>query len=236
MHLSTSYRFDITVAVQDLGRMMTCAIEEHWDAALRVLIFLRDTAEHGTIYYAGSSTAINLEDIRPILSTYADADWAGDIDDRKSLTGIVVQLADIKNYLERPFGDVISYRCKKQSCISLSTTESEYYSLGELTQQIVWLRRLLLELGFPQTVPTPAYQDNQACAKLASSEMLSVRSRHIDVKAHYTRHAIKHLLMQIFLIPTASMRADLFTKNLPVPDFIKFCEELGMIDGTQYRR
>jgi Reverse transcriptase (RNA-dependent DNA polymerase) len=235
MHLSTSFRFDINVAVQDLGRMMTCSTDDHWQAALQVLIYLRDTAEFGMIYYAGSAQQIILSDINPIFTSYADADWAGDVDDRKSLTGIVIQLADLKNYLERPVGDVIYYRCKKQSCISLSTTESEYYALGELTQQVVWLRRLLSELGFQQTVPTPAFQDNQACAKLATSEMLSVRSRHIDVKAHYTRHAVKHLLMQICLLPTQLMRADLFTKNLPVADFIKFCGELGMVDAAMHR-
>jgi hypothetical protein len=122
------------------------------------------------------------------------------------------------------------YRSKKQSCITLSSTEAEYYALGECTAQVIWLRRLLSELGFPQSQPTVIYQDNQACIKLATSEMISSRSRHIDVKSHFTRHAITHGHLILHFTPTTSMRADIFTKNTTASVFYPLRRQIGMKD------
>jgi hypothetical protein len=205
---------------------MNCPTENHWQAALWVLLFLKGTPNKGMTYFCPGN--IPRSAICPTLIAFADANWAENAADRKSISGLVVQLHDVTYAAQRPIGNVIMYRSKKQSCVTLSSTESEYYALGEATAQIVWLRRLLSELGFQQQQPTTMYQDNQACIKLASSEMLSSRTRHIDVKYHFTRNAITHEYIRLEYVPTKSQRADLFTKNLGRDLFNNLCIEIGM--------
>jgi hypothetical protein len=47
---------------------------------------------------------------------FVDADWAGDLDRRRSTSGYVFNL----------FGGEISWMSKRQAVVALSTTESEY--------------------------------------------------------------------------------------------------------------
>src|SRR5207342_962162 len=82
------------------------------------------------------------------IKAWADADWAGDPDTRRSRTGYVIMLA----------GGPISWASRRQDlgsgpAVSLSSTHAEIKSLCSCTRQIVWLRLLLKELGFAQQGP-----------------------------------------------------------------------------------
>ena len=60
---------------------------------------------------------------------------------------------------------LISWRCKKQDRVSKSSTEAEYRVMSTACSEIVWLRGLLEELGFPQTTSTPLHADNTSAIK-----------------------------------------------------------------------
>lgn len=67
---------------------------------------------------------------------YADANWAEDRNDRKSNS----------DYIFKVHGGVVSWRCRKQSCVSLSSTEAEFIALSEACQEAAWIRRILEDL------------------------------------------------------------------------------------------
>jgi len=73
----------------------------------------------------------------PLLTAYADADWAGDVD-RKSTTGFLIEI----------YGNPVCWVTKKQSTVALSSTEAEYVALAMASTEIVWIRNLLMELGW----------------------------------------------------------------------------------------
>ena len=77
----------------------------HWQAVKKIFRDLRGTSDLILCYQGG--------DLR--LRGYFDANWASDRDERKSTTGYAFLLS----------GVVISWCSKKQSCIALSTMESE---------------------------------------------------------------------------------------------------------------
>ena len=64
---------------------------------------------------------------------FADFDWAGDLDDRKSTTGYVFTLGS------RP----ITWACKKESSISLSSAVAEYRGAVEASKEALWLLQIL---------------------------------------------------------------------------------------------
>ena len=67
---------------------------------------------------------------------FSDADWAGDIDDRKSTSGYLFQLS----------GAAISWRSKKQRCVALYTAEAEYMALASEAQEAMWLQQIVTDL------------------------------------------------------------------------------------------
>ncbi|KAG2791160.1 hypothetical protein PC112_g24363 [Phytophthora cactorum] len=127
MHLMTATRPDIAYAVGYVSRFMENPQEEHWVAVKRIFRYLQGTKTHGICFKPGDNI-----DFRG----YSDADWAGDLADRKSTSGYMFML----------MGAPVSWGSKKQSSVSLSTSEAEYIALSLAIQEVKWIHRLLCEI------------------------------------------------------------------------------------------
>ena len=101
-------------------------------------------------------------------------------------------------------------------------------SLSAATQELKWLVQLLGELGFPQNEVT-LKQDNTACINIADSSSSHARTKHIDLRHHFVREAKKMGLLSLEWCSTDVMLADLLTKVLPAPRFLKLRSLLNVI-------
>ena len=112
----------------------------------------------------------------------------------------------------------------------MSSTESEYVALCETTQEVVWVRNLLEGIGFQQDQPTATiiYEDNQGAIALSQNPKDHSRTKHIDIKFHYTREQINEKKVKLEYCPTGDMVADTLTKGLPKPAFEKFRAGMGV--------
>ena len=119
-------------------------------AAKRILKYLNQTKDLNLTYVRNSPEA---------LVGYSDADWAGDVQDRRSTSGNVFLLG----------GGAIAWSSRKQSLVALSTVEAEYMALSVATQEAIWLRHLQEELGVSNTVPTLIFEDNQGVISMAKN-------------------------------------------------------------------
>jgi hypothetical protein len=84
----------------------------------------------------------------------------------------------------------------------------------EAATEIVFLRNLLSELGFPQRDATVLYEDNQSAIHMVNGRGSFQKSKHVNVKYHYTRDLIKKGLVNVVYCKTSDMRADILTKGL----------------------
>ena len=123
---------------------------------------------------------------------------------------------------------IVSWSSKKQSTVALSSCEAEYVALCGAGQEVVWLRSLLADIGFPQKRPTVVGEDNQGALCLAKNPKDHNRTKHIDIKYHYTRQLICSNQLEIEYIPTGKMIADTMTKGLPKPKFVEFRSSMGV--------
>ena len=82
---------------------------------------------------------------------YVDSDWAGNIETRKSVSGISFIIA----------GAPIVYKTINQKTVALSSTKAEFYALSEAGKLTLYIRSILEELHIPQTDATVVYEDNQ---------------------------------------------------------------------------
>ncbi|XP_053696764.1 uncharacterized protein LOC128744045 [Sabethes cyaneus] len=83
-----------------------------------------------------------------LMTAFCDADWANDINDRRSITG----------YLLKVFDCTVIWTTRKQRAVSLSSTEAELCALCEATCDGVWLMRLLVDIGYKIKTPIPYHE------------------------------------------------------------------------------
>jgi hypothetical protein len=102
---------------------------------------------------------------------YVDADYAWDLDDRRSITGYVFTLA----------GGPICWKSMIQSTVAMPTTEVEYMAVAEAAKEALWLTGLVKELGIQQG-GVSLHCDSQSAIYLAKNQVYHARTKHIDVR------------------------------------------------------
>ena len=217
MYLMTSTRLDLAVAVSTLGQFMANPGPTHWSAAKRVGRYLKGTADFGL-----ESRFTPDLDFSNLISAYCDADWATDPIDRKSFSGYVIFVGSC----------VISWKCKKQTAIAMSTAEAEYMALALVAMEVIWMRKLLADIGFEQTIPSTIYCDNKSAIHIATNEVISSKTKHIDIKYHFIRNHIQNGDIKLEYIPSAQNLADFFTKPLENTKFKEFRRQLNLTRTT----
>jgi hypothetical protein len=94
------------------------------------------------------------------------------------------------------------------------STESEYVALFEAGTEAVFLSNLLFELGFECCKPVRVNEDNQSVIHMVHGRGKFHKSKHINIKYHYTKELIKDGVIEVRYCPTDENVADLFTKPL----------------------
>ena len=206
-------RPDISQAVGVISKFSSRPTEAHLTAAKRILHYLKGT-DNLAVKYQKSDNGT--------LIGYADADWAGDPEDRHSTSGNLFLMG------EGP----ISWLSKKQTTVALSTSEAEYVSVSAATQEVVWLRRLLTDIQAIPEGPTVIMEDNQGAIGIAKNPIQHARTKHIDIRYHYVREALQQGIICLSYCPTDKQLADLLTKGLPRERFEVLRKAMGM-DATK---
>eukprot|EP00253_Pinus_taeda_P010314 PITA_10314 len=142
---------------------------------------------------------------------FTNSDWAGDPDDRKSTTGYVFTLGS------RP----ITWACKKQSAISLSSTEAEYNGVVEASKEALWLCQILSEFGFQEQHPVRLWCDNQSAIQLCKEPVQHQHSKQNELHMHFIRNLIHDHILKVQYCSTDDQVADIFTNALTEAKFTK---------------
>ena len=153
MYLAIAMRPDIVYAVFRLGSYMANPTMSHWAAAKQVLRYLSGTHSYGITYQADE---VKLGENQ--FFSYSDASYANN-DDATSISGYAFIMG----------GGMITWGSKKQTSVSLSSTESEYVVLADAAREITWLQNLLEGLGYEQHTPTKLYGDNNGALAIAQN-------------------------------------------------------------------
>jgi hypothetical protein len=205
----TNSRPDLAYNVGVISRFMSKPNKTHLDMARHILRYVHATCSFGIQYRRGG----NFD-----LRGYTDADWAGDILDRKSTSGYFFQLG------EGP----ISWCSKKQPTVALSSTEAEYRVLTEGAKEATWLRLLLNNLGMFPDSTVMIMCDNMSCMKIARNPVFHARTKHVEVHYHYIREKLLSGEIDLQYLSTKDQVADILTKSLGKIKFWQFRKLLGV--------
>lgn len=169
MHAQVNSRPDCAYTINGLTQYLCKQDIAHVQTLKRTMRYIKGTLLFGIKYQ--KLPYVN------IRHGFSHADWAGHEDICRSTSEYCFLLA----------GGVISWSSKKQECVVLSFTESEYIILSKATGEAAWLRKLLCELEFQKSNSTTIYCDSQSAIALSANLKYHFRNKHVDTHYHFTR-------------------------------------------------
>ncbi|XP_068486875.1 uncharacterized mitochondrial protein AtMg00810-like [Phaseolus vulgaris] len=205
MYLTVT-RPDLMFGVSLISRYMATTKASHWAATKRIMRYVQGTIEYGILYLKGGKTEI---------TAYSDSNYTGDLDDRQSTFGAVFIIGS----------GAVSWASKKQSVVSLSTTEVEYIAAAACSYQCIWLHIILEHFGIERKEAITILCDNNSTIQLSKNLVFHGRSKHIAVRFHFLRDLVND---QLKYCNTQEQVVD----TVKLEQFEKLRQMLGVVDIT----
>ena len=211
--LSTNTRPDLTQTVNKLCEANANPSSYYLEAVKRFLRYLQGTKSWGITLGGKEFTKKELG-----LQIYADAAFGNDPIYRFSTGGHVVLAG----------GGPLFWKSKKQTLVTLSSTEAEFVNLTPAGLTAIWIANILKEAGCPQKIPHILFTDSANALQIAMRPENAARTRHIDIRYKWIQDRIKKGQFKIKHIPTTEMVADGLTKPLGREKFTQFVKMIGV--------
>eukprot|EP01031_Cornospumella_fuschlensis_P031801 gene31801-38441_t len=153
------------------------------------------------------------------IKLYATVDASyGNHTDRKSHTGVTLHIG-------RTSGSFLS-RSKKQTITADSSTVAEFVATHVAAKEIMWVRSLLSELGYPQVGPTILFEDNKSTIHMINNDSHTQKTKHVDIRYHLIREQIQNQVISMEHLSTREMTSDMLTKALPPAPYLHLRPQL----------
>ena len=165
----------------------------HWIWVRQIVRYLHQTADYALTIDGNKWTEV---------VAYCDADWGGNVDDRRSVSGFVFMLC----------GCAIAWGSSLQKLVARSSFESELIALFVTTSHLLWIRRLLIAFGADIIQPIPIFVDNETVIYRTKEFMLTKRTKHIDLRYFAVSDLFQAGLSTPVKIDSADNLADSLTK------------------------
>jgi hypothetical protein len=117
---------------------------------------------------------------------------------------------------------VVSWSSKKQPTVALLSMEAEYRSVAIVACEVVWLQKLLSNLGQSVDAPVVIYCDNINSILLANNPVYHAMTKHIEVHYHFIREKVLAKEIDLIRVSTEDQVVDIFTKALGIDKLKKF--------------
>ena len=204
LYISSATRPDISFSVNYLSRFQNGYDNTHYKYALRVLKYLVLTKDLKLKF----TRSLDIK----IIDCYVDADWAGDVADRKSTTGYIIRL----------YGNVIFWKSRKQNSVTKSSTAAEYVALSECVSELRVVKNILLDFNVETYEPIKIYEDNSGAINIAKFGNFTKNSKYIETHYHFGNESYVKKIIDIVKVDSDENIADILTKPLGRSKFEKF--------------
>ena len=199
LYLVKHSRPDIANAVRELTKVMDRADDTHRKEMLRVVKHVLDTKNWGL-----KICPTILHKLIWKMIMWSDSDWGADKDNRLSVSGMALFVN----------GVLVAWRSKQQKAVALSSSEAELVAASEAVKEVLFVLQVLNSVGIQVETPVTVRVDNMGAIFMAENASSSSRTRHIDIRWHFTRNLTKDKVIEIIFCKSAENKSDGFTKNV----------------------
>ena len=218
LHMVKWSRPECMNRVRELSRFMGEGTYGHMHAMLRTMKHCISKPTRG-LTLKPSMTWNGDRNFEFVVRGKSDSDYAKCTDTRKSISGYCTYLCDA----------VVTVKSGMQRIVALSVSEAELYAATQCAQDMLYIYRLLSNIGLKVKLPMVLEVDNQGAVDLANNWSVGGRTRHVEVRQYFLREMKEQGLIVVKWCSGDSNESDLFTKNLGGPDFEKhagvFCSD-----------
>lgn len=205
-------RPDIAYAVSVVSQFMHQPSKDHMEAVIRILRYLKSSPGKGIMFSKNNHLRVN---------GYTDADWAGNTTDRRSTSGYFIFVG----------GNLVAWRSKKQNVVALSSAEAEFRGMSKGLCELLWLKRLLTEIGFAPTSEMDLFCDNKAAIAIAHNPVQHDRTKHVEVDRHFIKENLEAKIIRFPFVKSEDQLADILTKAVSSKDFYNSLDKLRIEDA-----
>jgi hypothetical protein len=202
---------DLSYAVGVVNQFMQTPQKPHLDAVRRTLKYIKHILQCGIFYEAKNQVQVH---------GYIDADWADNVFDRRSTNGFMFSFRS----------GAVSWSSKKQPTIALSSTKVEYRGVAIVACEVVWLQKLLSNLGQSVDALVAIYCDNISSILHANNPVYHAKIKHIEVHYHFIREKVLPKEIDLVHVNTENQVVDIFTKALGTDKLKKFRQMFGVLE------
>src|ERR1044072_6435970 len=163
--------------------------EEHLEAVYRILRYLKGNPGKGLHFK---------KTIQRNVSIFTDADWTGSVTDRRSTS----------RYYTYVWGNLVTWRSKKQGVVARSSAEAEFRAMSQLFCEGLWILRVVEEVKMKIKLPLKLYSDSKAAISIAHNPVQHDRTKHIEIDRHFINEKLDNGLISTQYVPSRLQLAD----------------------------
>ncbi|XP_038891621.1 uncharacterized mitochondrial protein AtMg00810-like [Benincasa hispida] len=184
-------RPDISYAVSAVSQFMQALCEDHMTTVKHILWYLKGTSGKGLMFRKTDKRSVE---------GYTNSDWAGSVVDRKSISGSCTFI----------WGNLVTWRSKKQGVVARSSAEAEYRAMSLGICEEIWLKKVLSDLQQDNELPIKLFFDNKAAISIANNPVQHDRTKYVEIDRHYIKERLDSGNICIPYIPSNQQVADVF--------------------------
>ena len=201
--LANMTRVDIAYSASQLARFMTNPGPSHFKAAIRVLLYLRDTTDRALVMRPDPDRE---------LESFVDSSWAT----KFSCSGGMFFF----------YGCLFHWFSKMQRSVTLSSAEAEFFGTMLAAKEVIFIRELLIDLGFIIDAASVIKCDSKSAVGMAFDPVAFKKTKHILRAAEFLRDLVTRGVVSVEHISGVVMLADILTKATSRGVFVDLLKQL----------
>ena len=179
----------IAYPTSQLARFLTNPGPSHFQAALRVLLYVRQHGNQPLTFAPNPAMG---------LDTFVDSSW----DTRFSVSGCMIFF----------HGCLFHWFSKMQKSVSLSSAEAEYFGAMMAARDVIFIRDILIDLGITLDGPSVIFSDSKSAVDMSVDPVAFKKTKHILRAAEFLRDLVAREVIALKHLPGKIMLADVLTK------------------------
>ena len=212
LRYATLTRPDIEFPLNQCCKYQECWDDSHITALRKIVGYLKKYPRKPLVFRKRN---LPTSDLIIMLTGLADSSFA-DQPRRLSSYGYMVRLNNHS----------VAWKGRTTPNVATSSSAAEYVAIAECLKELIHTKQVLEGMEFVVEVPMIFLTDSTGAIGIAKFKRIHDRSKHIDVRYHFTRERVMDGSLKLMKVSTDENSADIFTKPLCVVKLNKFTDDI----------